>query len=218
MMRDLRRHLSYANVMATVALFVGLGGSSYAAIVVTGKNVKNASLTGADIKNSSLTSRDIRDRSLTLRDFKAAELPGGVAGPAGPTGPKGDTGPAGLAGTPGATGPVGPRGDTGDPGTARAYAYIAANGTVDPAVSKGITSANVTHTPGSNGYCISGLAFTPQNVQATVSSTETTTFIRADVARSGLGGCGSGANWAAVYLNGADGSSLVQRSFYVAIN
>jgi hypothetical protein len=29
---QLRAHLTYANVMATIALFVALGGSSYAAI------------------------------------------------------------------------------------------------------------------------------------------------------------------------------------------
>ena len=30
----LRRHLSYANVMATVAVFIALGGSSYAIVRV----------------------------------------------------------------------------------------------------------------------------------------------------------------------------------------
>ena len=31
----LRSHLSYANVMATVAVFIALGGTSYAAITIT---------------------------------------------------------------------------------------------------------------------------------------------------------------------------------------
>jgi hypothetical protein len=84
----LRARLTYANVMATVAVFIALGGSSYAALTVTGKNVRNSSLTGKDIKNSSLTTRDVKNRSLLARDFKAGQLP------AGPKGDKGDTGVA----------------------------------------------------------------------------------------------------------------------------
>jgi len=38
------RRLSYANVVATLALFVALGGSSYAAIRITGKNVVDGTL------------------------------------------------------------------------------------------------------------------------------------------------------------------------------
>src|SRR5206468_2752845 len=51
---------SHATVVAYLALFVALGGSSYAAITVTGKNVKNSSLTGKDVKNNSLTGSDIK--------------------------------------------------------------------------------------------------------------------------------------------------------------
>lgn len=65
---------SPAMIVACVALFVALGGTSYAAIVlpansvgtkqlkksaVTGVKVKNATLTGAKIKNASLTGADI---------------------------------------------------------------------------------------------------------------------------------------------------------------
>jgi hypothetical protein len=81
--------------MATIAVFVALGGSSYAAISVTGKNVKNSSLTGKDVKNNSLTgtdvkglkSGDIADRSLLSKDFKTGQLPKGDTGATGPRGP-----------------------------------------------------------------------------------------------------------------------------------
>jgi hypothetical protein len=46
--------LSYANVMATIAVFVAIGGSAYAALKVTGKDVVNESLTGKDIKHDTL--------------------------------------------------------------------------------------------------------------------------------------------------------------------
>jgi hypothetical protein len=64
----LRPRLTYANVMATVAVFIALGGSSYAALKVTGRNVPKDALTGADIKN--LTGRDVRNNSLTGADVK----------------------------------------------------------------------------------------------------------------------------------------------------
>jgi hypothetical protein len=72
--------LSYSNVMATVAVFIALGGTSYAAIKVTGKNVKDASLTGKDVRNSSITSTDIKNGSLLAKDVKAGELAGGTGG------------------------------------------------------------------------------------------------------------------------------------------
>ena len=81
------RKLTYANVMATVALFIALGGSSYAALSVTGKNVQSSSLTGR--------TEDIRNKSLSQKDFKGTvrgqTRPGGYrparvrsAGPNGP--------------------------------------------------------------------------------------------------------------------------------------
>ena len=107
MLDSLRGRLSYANVAATLALFVALGGTSYAALTVTGKNVKNSSLTGVDIKNSSLTTADIKDSSLLARDFKAGQLPAGPQGAKGDKGATGATGAAGATGAPGAAGAPG---------------------------------------------------------------------------------------------------------------
>jgi hypothetical protein len=63
-------------VVALIALFVALGGSSYAAITITGKNVKNGSLTGSDIKSGSLTGHQIKSGSLTGRQIKSGSLTG----------------------------------------------------------------------------------------------------------------------------------------------
>jgi hypothetical protein len=84
MLENLRARLTYANVMATVAVFIALGGSSYAAIQVTGENVPKDALTGADIKNlsgkdvrnSSLTGKDIKNGTLQAKDFASGEVPG----------------------------------------------------------------------------------------------------------------------------------------------
>lgn len=51
-------------LVALVALFVALGGSAYAAIVITGKNIRNSTVEGADIKNGALASRDIKPNSI----------------------------------------------------------------------------------------------------------------------------------------------------------
>src|SRR4051794_27118217 len=62
------RRPSPSMVVALVALFVALGGTSFAALVITGGNVRNGSLTGADVKNASLTGTDVRNNKLTGRD------------------------------------------------------------------------------------------------------------------------------------------------------
>jgi hypothetical protein len=75
---SLRKHLSYANVTATAALFVALGGTSYAVIRVDSGDVVDNSLRSKDIRNNSVRSRDIRDRTLRPRDVKRNGLGGGV--------------------------------------------------------------------------------------------------------------------------------------------
>jgi hypothetical protein len=51
-------------VVALAALFVALSGSAYAALVITGHNIKNGTVTGADVKNHSLASKDIKHNSI----------------------------------------------------------------------------------------------------------------------------------------------------------
>ena len=115
-MTRLRRKLNFANVLACLALFVALGGTSYAALVVTGKNVKDNSLTGRDIKNGSVTAADLQ---------QAASARAGSAGPQGPRGADGAPGPAGVQGDRGDRGPQGDRGPRGERGE------TGATGTVD---------------------------------------------------------------------------------------
>ena len=91
------QRLSYANVVATLALFVALGGSSYAALKITGRQVKDRSLTGKDIKK----------RSVALNRLKG-KLPAGVPGAAGAAGATGPVGPPGPVGPVGPPGPVDP--------------------------------------------------------------------------------------------------------------
>jgi hypothetical protein len=91
--------LSYTNVTATVALFLALGGSSYAAAKLTGADVRSGSVRGGDVRNGTLAGRDLRNGSLTTADLRDGALEradfAGVL-PAGPAGPPGAPGPAGA--------------------------------------------------------------------------------------------------------------------------
>lgn len=64
MIDALRRHFSYPNVMATLAVFIALGGSSYAALSITGRDVKDRSLTHRDLKRNTLGGTRINESRL----------------------------------------------------------------------------------------------------------------------------------------------------------
>ncbi|MEI2703062.1 MAG: hypothetical protein V9E83_11760 [Baekduia sp.] len=106
-------HLKH-NAIAYTALFVALGGTSYAAV----KLPKN-SVGATEIKAGAVASSEIKDRSIKTTDLAAktrAALKGqqgaagasGAAGAAGAAGEKGDKGEKGDTGATGATGPAGP--------------------------------------------------------------------------------------------------------------
>jgi hypothetical protein len=61
-------------VVATLALVVAMGGTSYAAVKITGKDVKNGSLSGKDVKDKSLTGKDVKKQSVPL-DRLSGSLP-----------------------------------------------------------------------------------------------------------------------------------------------
>lgn len=110
----LRSGLTYANVMATVAVFLALGGGAYAAATLPKNSVGSR-----QIRSDAVSSSKVQDRSLLARDFKTGQLPTGTRGAAGargepgPQGPNGPAGPVGGAGPAGAEGPRGPTGPQG---------------------------------------------------------------------------------------------------------
>lgn len=134
--------LTYANVMATIAVFVSLGGTSYAALVVTGANIKDGSLTGTDVRNSSLTGTDLRNGSIGLLDI-ADTAEAALRGRVGDAGPPGAAGSTGAAGAKGDTGPIGPRGIQGETGSQGAPGTPGAPGTSDT-----LTATGPEYTPG----------------------------------------------------------------------
>jgi cytochrome c1 len=96
---------STSMAVALIALFVALGGTSYATVSaafppnsVGTKQIKDNSVTRAKIGHESITSVLVKDGGLLAKDFAAGQLPSGPAGPAGPQGPKGDKGDTGSTG------------------------------------------------------------------------------------------------------------------------
>jgi hypothetical protein len=79
----LRPRLTYANVTATLALFVALGGGAYAAAAlpahsVGSKQLKKGAVVAAKIKNNAVDRSKVMDNSLTGADIKessVAEVP-----------------------------------------------------------------------------------------------------------------------------------------------
>jgi len=120
-------NVRYADVIATLALFVALGGSAYAVTAlprnsVTSPTVKNGSLRAADLAKNSVTSKAVKDGSITAADLVKTLRPGATGGLAGQTGSAGSSGANGGAGATGAAGTNGTNGTNGRDGAAIAAA------------------------------------------------------------------------------------------------
>ena len=120
-----RRHTT---AVAYLALFAALGGSAYAAVTVTGKQIKDGTITGKDVKNRSLGAGKLS--ASALGSLAGERGPAGPQGPAGPKGEPGKQGPTGPAGATGAQGPQGPAGVTNIEYRVSAGKSVAKNDTV----------------------------------------------------------------------------------------
>jgi hypothetical protein len=100
------RHLR-DNAVAYFALFIALGGTSYAAAGLPRNSVGSAQL-----KSNAVTSAKVKNGSLQTSDLSRAA----ITAMRGNTGPAGPVGSPGATGSQGATGPQGPKGDKGDIG------------------------------------------------------------------------------------------------------
>jgi hypothetical protein len=70
----LRSRLTYSNVMATIAVFVALGGSGYAATKINGKNIKNKSIAGKKLKNRTITRGKVKKNTLGGSEIAESRL------------------------------------------------------------------------------------------------------------------------------------------------
>jgi collagen triple helix repeat protein len=110
----LRRHLTYANVAATLALFLALGGAAYAATQLPRNSVGTGQL-----KAEAVTAGKIAK--------KARQQLQGATGPQGPQGKTGKAGAKGATGARGAQGATGAKGAPGIDGTGPAFEVVGTN-------------------------------------------------------------------------------------------
>ena len=191
------------NAIAYLALFVALGGTSYAAAnlpadSVGSKQIKPGSVAASDLRAGAVSSSKVKDGTLLGKDFKAGQLPSGAPGARGPAGQSGAPGPKGDAGAPGQAGAAGA------PGTARAYAAFGADGTISPldgadpvgGTALGLTQADETaHVVGTGEYCFHP-AVAPKSAMASalgdlgLASTYFTVATVTVRTAKGLSGCG----------------------------
>jgi hypothetical protein len=119
-MAFLRRRLSYANVVASGALFLALSGG--VAVAVTTIPAADGTIHGCYLHETGqlrvVTGADKCRTSETAMSWSQHGAKGdkGDPGEKGDPGATGPQGPKGDKGDPGATGPQGPKGDTGDKG------------------------------------------------------------------------------------------------------
>ena len=120
-----RRRLTYANVVATLALFIAVsGGTAFAASkLITGKQIAKGTITAANIKKNTLSSKLFAKGVLQ-------------------SGPRG------------ATGAQGPAGATGAAGTAIAYGAVVINSVGNPVLQSGAVGFTSVTSPAANEFCL----------------------------------------------------------------
>src|SRR3954463_11665148 len=90
-MTRLRLRLSYATVTATLAVFIALGGSSYAALKLPRNSVGTTQIRTGAVRSSEVKNGSLRLPALattTRRSLRGAAGPAGPQGPAGPAASK----------------------------------------------------------------------------------------------------------------------------------
>lgn len=101
-MKRLRKGVTFANVTSVVALFIALGGTSYAALTlprnsVGSTQIRSRAVGPSELRTQAVSGRSVRDKSLTIKDVSPATrsaLKGeqGAQGAQGPQGPAGNNG------------------------------------------------------------------------------------------------------------------------------
>jgi hypothetical protein len=112
-----RGRLSFANTLSVIALFVALGGASYAAVSLPRDSVGTPQLRAQAVTRAKLASESVGKGSLSpwIRGQLARRAADGAPGPRGDAGPRGLTGPRGPGAV--AVDYSAPAGDTPDPKT-----------------------------------------------------------------------------------------------------
>ncbi len=234
-MKSVRKRLTYANVMSSLAVFlVVAGGSALAATqlgkntvgpkqlkenAVTAKKIKAGAVTAGKLAPGAVVASNINTAGLTVPNASHATT-ADTAGRATTADNATNAGHATTANT--ATSATNATNATNaDTATTAvgpaAFAHVAAAGNV--LASRGMT---VTSSPTAGFYCISGIAFEPVQIEATADYWNGTpsfnTAVQAGLAVDGLGGTGCPAGTQA-FVHGvdADADAITKSGFFVSV-
>lgn len=133
-MERIRRHLTYANVMSTIAIFgVLAGGSAFAASKIGTNQIKNGAVTTEKLHDKAVTKPKLGDAAVTTAKLQGkAVTTGKLSDDA--VAPKAKVGMSPVA-----------------------YAAVKDDGTIDPNLTRGLTDANIVTNPAGSDpgtYCI----------------------------------------------------------------
>jgi len=168
--KQIRKRLTYANVMSSIAVFLVLGGATAFAAkkigsnqlqgnsVKTGKIVKEA-VTTSKIKKNAVTTAKIADNAVTTAKLADNAVTTNKIASDAVTGDK--VKESTLTEVPKAA--IAVIAESAQP---QVFATVNSLGIVDPALSKGLSSANVTH-PKTGVYCVTAPSFSARGGQAT---------------------------------------------------
>jgi hypothetical protein len=185
-MRKIARHLTYANVMSSLAVFGLLGGAGafaaqkqtqkigttqLKASAVTTAKLKNGAVANAKLAAGAVSTDKLADGAVTNSKLAEGSVSTGKLAGDAVTGDKVNEASLGEV----------PSANSANPAV---FARVNANGVVDAANSKGLTSPNVSKV-GTGVYCISVPSFTPRGGQVTTQAGATATSAQIGVAGSG---------------------------------
>jgi hypothetical protein len=163
MFKGLRRHITYANIAATMAVVFAMSGGAYA---LSGNNHAPAASASA----ASAHAGKVKKRSK------------GAVGARGPAGPKGAAGATGAVGAQGLQGPAGERGPAGEKGAAGAAGKEGAQGPAGPAGPQGV--------PGVKGASVTSRTISGHEGECDDGGSEFKVGTTATYACNGTGGSG----------------------------
>ncbi len=154
-MKQIRKRITYANVMSSIAVFLVLGGgAAYAAKKIGSNEIKGNSITTGKIKKEAVSASKIKKNSVTT-----AKIANGAV-----TGAKINLGSVGTV--PNATHAV--TADTATIGSSPvAYAHINSEGKLIAADSRGVVQGNLI-LESTAAYCFKGLPFAFKTAMAVV--------------------------------------------------
>lgn len=171
-MKQVRKRLTYANVMSSLAVFFVLGGAT--------------AFAATQLERESVGTSQLKKEAVSLAKIRK----GAKESLKGQTGP---TGPAGPAGAKGATGPQGPQGPKGDPGSAVAFVEVSGGtGDIVAGRAKNITQANVSKGTNNGVLCFKELPFELTVISAIRQGGATGDGGTTNYLRGANGGCPAG--------------------------